>query len=304
MGNKAKPISLNILDIAQRVNKLEKSGGGGGGGGAADDVTYDPTASGLQATNVQDAIDELSSDIFEMSADDVSYDNTDSGLSSETVQGAIDETVNKIDNVNDDLNGFKFYPAGTAIVGLVSDDSPYTDADGNYILAASTTGQSMIDDVTYKSINSSIDARGKVGADSATPFKSGGGSDEAPTLLWTNSDPTAGFSPQTVALNLTSYKTIGILYRSSASVSGQTAFAFYPMGANITIPTTISGYPDIINAGYGQTTSMKATGRNITISGAGIVFGSGYSAESGSSNNYGIPVKIYGIKYQIYPSNI
>ena len=175
MANKTKPISLNILEIAQRVNKLEKSGGGGGGGGAADDVTYDPTASGLQATNVQDAIDEVAGDLAGLSADDVTYDNTDSGLTADTVQGAIDEVNDDLGDVNSNLNGFKFYPAGTAIVGLVSDDSPYTDANGNYILADSTTGQSMIDDVTYKSINSTVDARGKVGADSATPFKSGGG---------------------------------------------------------------------------------------------------------------------------------
>jgi hypothetical protein len=77
-------------------------------------------------------------------------------------------------SVEDALNGFKFYPTGTSIVGLVSDNSPYTDANGNYVLANSTTGQSMIDDVTYKSIASTEDTRGMVGADSATPFKSGG----------------------------------------------------------------------------------------------------------------------------------
>lgn len=240
MGNKAKPISLNILDIAQRVNKLEKSGGGGGGGGAADDVTYDPTASGLQATNVQDAIDELSSDIFELSADDVSYDNTDSGLSSETVQGAIDETVNKIDNIDDDLNGFKFYPAGTAIVGLVSDDSPYTDANGNYILAASTTGQSMIDDITYKSINSTVDTRGKVGADSATPFKSGGGTTLITESVTFTAQPTTASPGNTYTLTCQNITNIigmtsivqesGIDFRNglkSITLSGNTATILY-----------------------------------------------------------------------------
>lgn len=91
--------TTNILDLNNRIEQLEKSGGGSGGGGAADDVTYDPTASGLQATNVQDAIDEVASDLSGLSADDVTYDNTDSGLSSDTVQGAIDETVNKIDTL-------------------------------------------------------------------------------------------------------------------------------------------------------------------------------------------------------------
>lgn len=93
-----KELSLNILEIAKKVKKLEESGGSGGGG-EADDVTYDPTASHLEATNVQDAIDELSGEIAGLSADDVSYDGTDSGLSAVTVQSAIDETVNKIENL-------------------------------------------------------------------------------------------------------------------------------------------------------------------------------------------------------------
>ena len=80
-----------------------------------------------------------------------------------------------VTSVEDALDGFRFYAAGTSIVGLVSDDSPYTDSDGNYILANSTTGQSMIDNVTYKSIVSTEDTRGTVGADTATPFKKGGG---------------------------------------------------------------------------------------------------------------------------------
>ena len=37
----------------------EKAGGGGGGGGGAEDVAYDNSTSGLSATNVQAAIDEL-----------------------------------------------------------------------------------------------------------------------------------------------------------------------------------------------------------------------------------------------------
>lgn len=78
-----------------------------------------------------------------------------------------------IGEINDNLSGFKYYPIGTAIVGLVADGTPYTDANGNYILAQSTTGQSMIDGVTYKSINSTEDTRGEVGADTATPFRSG-----------------------------------------------------------------------------------------------------------------------------------
>ncbi len=49
------------------VSYLMGRGAGGGGPGSADRVSYDGTTSGLSATNVQDAIDELSSDIGEVS---------------------------------------------------------------------------------------------------------------------------------------------------------------------------------------------------------------------------------------------
>lgn len=79
-------------------------GGGGGGGGSpapgdAADITYDPTASGLSATNVQDAIDEVAASggggggSPANDAADVSYDPTASGLSSTNVQDAIDEVA-------------------------------------------------------------------------------------------------------------------------------------------------------------------------------------------------------------------
>ena len=63
----------------------------------ASDVNYDNTGSGLTATNVQDAIDELKGDIpTSLDADDVAYDNTGSGLTATNVQDAIDEVNNKI----------------------------------------------------------------------------------------------------------------------------------------------------------------------------------------------------------------
>ena len=76
------------------------------------------------------------------------------------------------------------------------------------------------------------------------------------------------------------------------------------MGANITIRATTDGYPNVISAGYGHTTSMRSTGRNITISSTSIVFGSGYASDTGANNMCAIPVKIYGIKAQIYPDSI
>ena len=67
---------------------------GGSSVSDASDVDYDNTVSGLTATNVQEAIDEVYGDIptsFAGSA--VTYDNTDSGLTATNVQDAIDEVA-------------------------------------------------------------------------------------------------------------------------------------------------------------------------------------------------------------------
>jgi len=65
--------------------------GGGGGSTTATQVSYSNTTSGLTATNVQGAIDEVVSDMSTITATQVSYSNTTSGLTSTSVQGAIDE---------------------------------------------------------------------------------------------------------------------------------------------------------------------------------------------------------------------
>ena len=52
--------------IQASIDALEKEkGSGGGGASSADDVTYDNTTSGLTATNVQEAIDEVAAGITE-----------------------------------------------------------------------------------------------------------------------------------------------------------------------------------------------------------------------------------------------
>ena len=68
-----------------------------GGSGTVDaaDVSYSNSESGLTATNVQGAIDELKQEVEDIpvvdNASDVNYDNTASGLTANNVQSAIDE---------------------------------------------------------------------------------------------------------------------------------------------------------------------------------------------------------------------
>ena len=52
---------LTATDVQEAIDELAQ--GGGGGGGSAADITYDPTTSGASATNVQDALDEAFDDL-------------------------------------------------------------------------------------------------------------------------------------------------------------------------------------------------------------------------------------------------
>lgn len=128
---KKKPISLNILEIAKRLQKLEEAGGGGGSADSAkrSDIAtefsaetsytagnfvyyegklyqfnadhsagaWDPTD--VVEANVTDQIVSNASAIAGLTASDVAYDNTDSGLTATNTQGAIDEVITKLGNM-------------------------------------------------------------------------------------------------------------------------------------------------------------------------------------------------------------
>lgn len=68
----------------------------------ASKISYDNAGSGLQATKVQGAIDELVGNIEDLAGDDIAYDNTDSGLTATNVQDAIDEIDGTVDELVED----------------------------------------------------------------------------------------------------------------------------------------------------------------------------------------------------------
>ena len=154
-----KELSLNILEIAKKVKKLEDRGVG-----TAEDTTYDNTDSGLTAETVQGAIDELAGDIDGLSADDIDYDNTDSGLTADTVQDAIDELAGNIDGltandvtygsgtVKDVLDGLTSNTIGST-VDLSDYDSPdnrYTVPNDGYLYlnAGAQSGSTTLANIT------------------------------------------------------------------------------------------------------------------------------------------------------------
>lgn len=90
----------------------------------ADEIIYDNTTSGLTATNVQSAIDEVVSGVGSLDGGDIAYDGTTSGLSATSVQGAIDEVDGTVDNLGTDVNALKEFntniPAGYLLIGRLS----------------------------------------------------------------------------------------------------------------------------------------------------------------------------------------
>jgi hypothetical protein len=108
-----------------------------GGQGApipASKISYDNTESGLQATKVQGAIDELAGNITDLAGDDIAYDNTDSGLQATNVQGAIDEIAGDVATLTTTVGNITNLPA------LPSDATA-----GTYVLKATKVD----DTVTY-----------------------------------------------------------------------------------------------------------------------------------------------------------
>lgn len=86
-------------------------------------------------------------------------------------------TVNEaaISGIDADLDGFKYYPTGKPLVANISDDSFYLTVDNKYVLASSITGATLLADTEhYKRKNSTEQLHGERGADTASPFNSGG----------------------------------------------------------------------------------------------------------------------------------
>lgn len=81
----------------------------------AEEIIYDNTTSGLSATDVKSAIDELSANQSTPDAEDVQYDNTNSGLTATDAQAAIDELADeKADIASPAFTGTPTAPTPTA----------------------------------------------------------------------------------------------------------------------------------------------------------------------------------------------
>lgn len=216
------------------------------------------------------------------SASSTTYDNTESGLIGDTVQDAIDEVAGELSVAQTDISNLDD-------VKIDTDSGTFTDASSN-----TYTGQT-VDMISYDNTNNQLLMKVN-GADSVIPFSGL----SKPELLWTNPNPTSAFAAQTVALDLSNYKTVAIKYKgSTGEATPHIAYAFYSVGDTIDVTS------GSINAcGYNADGSVKISfGRNLSITTTGITFGKGFRGSTTMSSSLGIPVEIYGIKAQIYPDN-
>jgi surface protein len=99
----------------------------------ADDVTYDNTASGLAAIDVQAAIDELVATSLSGAATDITYDNALTNLVATDVQAAIDEAYfNTLQYVVHGTNSTVARPAGFPVVYWRGTAIPANGIDGDF----------------------------------------------------------------------------------------------------------------------------------------------------------------------------
>lgn len=109
-------------------------------------ITYDPTASGLTATNIKAAIDEVDSDLDAVKGNSalITYSATASGLNASNVQAAIDEVDSNLDSVI----------AGTTNIGFSNSNLAATNVSGAIaeLGADVVTLQGQIAEIDWKKV--------------------------------------------------------------------------------------------------------------------------------------------------------
>jgi len=115
----------------------------------SDDVSYDNATSGLTATDVKSAIDELKTGLENQNeADEITYDNITSGLAATDVQAAIDEVDGRVDSIESATYVNSFNSRTGAVTPAASDyDADQIDYDNTTSGLTATDAQAAIDEV-------------------------------------------------------------------------------------------------------------------------------------------------------------
>ena len=113
------------------------------------DITYDNATSGMTATDVQAAIDEIDTRLEgQDEASEISYDNTTSGLTATNVQTAIDEVEGRVDTIEGATYVNEFNGRTGNVTPAASDyDADQVDYDNASSGLTATDTQAAIDEV-------------------------------------------------------------------------------------------------------------------------------------------------------------
>lgn len=134
-AERVEPAYSNTKTLKEKVDEVAQSA----------NVSYDNTTSGLTATNVQAAIDEVAQDVSSIDSANVSYDNASSGLAATDVQAAIDEVASSktlVHSVDVTTVSSQALIAGTPaeITGLSVTLTPQS-ANSKFLLMANWNGE-------------------------------------------------------------------------------------------------------------------------------------------------------------------
>ncbi len=119
----------------------------------AADIGYNNSGSGLTATTIQAALDELAADLASRDAAGTRYDNSDSGLTASNVQDAIDEVEVRVDTLESSkvsLDKLQLTPiALTGAVDGVNTDFTVSNAFVANTLCVLYNGQALMETDDY-----------------------------------------------------------------------------------------------------------------------------------------------------------
>lgn len=117
------------------------------------------------------------------------------------------------------------------------------------------------------------------------------GGKSAPVLLWTNASPTSSFAAQVVTIE-TGYSAYLVEYEESKSTTGRKGVAYLPFSSE----EQVSGVATYKTSN----TSLRSVQRIInSCSDGSIDFGKGFLDGGSNGSLYGIPTRIWGVKFTL-----
>lgn len=187
---------------------------------------------------------------------------------------------------------------GVSAYSIFATDIEYTPKDITWNV---DNVESALDDLyikakTYKKLDTQTTANSNYILDGYTAYDNNGNlitgnMSTSMELLWTNPNPNAAFAIQTISIDLSEYKYVVI----NATYGGNGLLNDYFVGNKTIIEVGTTG---TITGVYHSVDGGASTVRKAIVNTSGIQFGIGkfYNGSNQQSNNYAVPLNIWGIR--------